>query len=164
MAQPIFRRACCNQTSDTRSAKTVPCKQSVCHNSNGASACRLIQAKRKVAKRDQEERPASPDEEPGEDARRAPLSNRGRAHPCGNLRRQERSFASLERGVDGQFPNSRPPGRWPGQSMHARCREQSADAAVSYPRTTFDCRLLSIRRLRFPWFFVVQLQNFLRAD
>jgi len=118
MAQPIFRRACCNQTSDTRSAKTVPCKQSVCHNSNGASACRLIQAKRKVAKRDQEERPASPDEEPGEDARRAPLSNRGRAHPCGNLRRQERSFASLERGVDGQFPNSRPSGRWPGQSMH----------------------------------------------
>jgi hypothetical protein len=48
--------------------------------------------------------------------------------------------------------------------MHARCREQSADAAVSCPRTTFDRRLLSIRRSRFPWFFVVQLQNFLRAD
>src|SRR2546426_5779762 len=62
------------------------------------------------------------------------------------------------------LPACRPPGRWPGQSMHARCREQSADAAVSYPRTTFDCRLLSIRRLRFPRFFVVQLQNFLRAD
>ena len=32
------------------------------------------------------------------------------------------------------------------------------------PRTTFDRRLLSIRRSRFPRFFVVQLQNFLRAD
>jgi len=58
----------------------------------------------------------------------------------------------------------RPRGRWPGQSMHARCLEQSAYAAVSCPRTTFDRRLLSIRRSRFPRFFVVQLQNFLRAD
>ena len=65
---------------------------------------------------------------------------------------------------DSQLLVCRPPGRWPGQSMHARCREQSADAAVSYPRTTFDRRWLSIRRSRFPRFFVVQLQNFLRAD
>ena len=62
------------------------------------------------------------------------------------------------------LPGCRPPGRWPGQSMHARCREHSADAAVSCPRTTFDRRLLSIRRSRFPRFFVVQLQNFLHAD
>src|SRR3981189_223595 len=35
----LFRRACCIRTSDTRSAKTVPDKQPVCHNSKAASAC-----------------------------------------------------------------------------------------------------------------------------
>src|SRR5467141_1586312 len=39
MARPSFRRACCIRTSDTRSAKTVPDKQPVCHNSKAASAC-----------------------------------------------------------------------------------------------------------------------------
>src|SRR5467141_2764455 len=38
----IFRRACCIRTSDTRSAKTVPYKHSVCHNSKAASACTPI--------------------------------------------------------------------------------------------------------------------------
>src|SRR6266705_5695548 len=35
----FFRRTCCFRTSDTRSAKTVPYKHSVCHNSKAASAC-----------------------------------------------------------------------------------------------------------------------------
>src|ERR1700687_3090277 len=45
----LFRRACCIRTSDTRSAKTVPYKHSVCHNSKAASACALIHAKLKAA-------------------------------------------------------------------------------------------------------------------
>jgi len=48
MARPSFRRACCIRTSDTRSAKTVPDKQPVCHNSKAASACPLNANERKV--------------------------------------------------------------------------------------------------------------------
>src|SRR5258706_2956244 len=48
MARPSFRRACCIRTSDTRSAKTVPDKQQVCHNSKAASACPLNANERKV--------------------------------------------------------------------------------------------------------------------
>src|SRR6266481_701472 len=44
----LFRRACCIRTSDTRSAKTVPDKQPVCHNSKAASACPLNANERKV--------------------------------------------------------------------------------------------------------------------
>src|SRR5260370_23917250 len=45
----FFRRACRFRTSDTCSAKTVPYKHSVCHNSQAASARSLIHAKCKVA-------------------------------------------------------------------------------------------------------------------
>src|SRR6266436_7208944 len=41
MARPIFQRACCIRTSDTRSAITVPYEHPVCHNSQAASALRL---------------------------------------------------------------------------------------------------------------------------
>src|SRR6266480_215388 len=43
----FFRRACCIRTSDTRSAKTVPYKHSVCHNSKAASACPPISGEKK---------------------------------------------------------------------------------------------------------------------
>src|SRR5437016_2896102 len=52
----FFRRACCFRTSDTCSVKTVPCKQPVCHNSNGASACPIIQAKRNIVWRERARR------------------------------------------------------------------------------------------------------------
>src|SRR5205807_3342776 len=47
MARRFFRQACCIRTSDTRSAKTVPYKHSVCHNSKAASACTPITGEKK---------------------------------------------------------------------------------------------------------------------
>src|SRR6266480_130526 len=43
----FFRQACGIRTSDTRSAKTVPYKHSVCHNSKAASACTPITGEKK---------------------------------------------------------------------------------------------------------------------